>query len=364
MMLELNFWLLGSGLILGLLFGLVVQRSRFCTLAALSNWVLMRDLRQVHGYLAALAVAVFGVALLESTDLVPISESIYRSARVDWLGAIAGGVVFGFGMVFAGGCVGRLTVRGAEGSASALCALSAVALGAAVCAYGVLADVRGGIAEATAITLSTGDASLTAMLGMSVWTVPLVVIVTSILIIGSSMRRNASLGLVLAGASVGVLVTIGWFVTGYLTRDEFAEVLQRPASLTFAIPLAQSMHFFLSGNFLGNGFYLALLIGVLGGAFASATVSGAFRWSIPASRELVRVSAGGLLMGVGAVFAGGCNIGQGLTGMSTLSLSALLAVTGMVAGMRFGLAWLLRAETEETDESSDEFRESAVNEAG
>jgi len=45
------------------------------------------------------------------------------------------------------------------------------------------------------------------------------------------------------------------------------------------------------------------------------------------------------------VFAGGCNIGQGLTGMSTLSISALLAVIGIGTGMRIGLVWLMRAES-------------------
>ncbi|MEK7759331.1 MAG: YeeE/YedE thiosulfate transporter family protein, partial [Pseudomonadota bacterium] len=109
---ELNLWLIGGGLGFGVLFGIIVQRSRFCVLAAVSNWVLMRDLRQVHGYLAAVAVAVAGTAVLELTGVVPVAESIYRSARVDWQGALAGGAMFGFGVVLAGGCVGRLLVRG------------------------------------------------------------------------------------------------------------------------------------------------------------------------------------------------------------------------------------------------------------
>jgi hypothetical protein len=38
-------------------------------------------------------------------------------------------------------------------------------------------------------------------------------------------------------------------------------------------------------------------------------------------------------MGIGATVAYGCNVGQGLTGFSTLSLESLLAVIGMFVGV-------------------------------
>ena len=49
-------------------------------------------------------------------------------------------------------------------------------------------------------------------------------------------------------------------------------------------------------------------------------------------------------MGIGAILSGGCNIGQGLSGVSTVSIKALIAVTAIVAGMRLGLAWIQHAE--------------------
>ena len=44
---------------------------------------------------------------------------------------------------------------------------------------------------------------------------------------------------------------------------------------------------------------------------------------------------GGLLMGVGGVTALGCTIGQGLSGVSTLSLTSLVALTSM-GGAAYG----------------------------
>jgi len=41
---------------------------------------------------------------------------------------------------------------------------------------------------------------------------------------------------------------------------------------------------------------------------------------------------GGCMMGIGAVLAMGCSIGQGLSGMSTLSLSSFLATGAMLLG--------------------------------
>lgn len=349
---ELNLWLIGGGLGLGLLFGIAVQYSRFCTLAAVSNWVLMRDLRQVHGYLAAVAVAVTGTALLEFTELVPVAESIFRDARVDWLGALAGGTVFGIGMVLAGGCAGRLLVRGAEGSGAALLALGIAALGAATSIYGVLAPLRFALVDATAVTLASGDSSLAALIGVPFWTVPVAVVIGCALVIIPAIRRNESPGLMIAGAVIGALVVFGWFLTGNLAQDKFEMVPLRPMSLSFATPLAQILRSVEYGQVIGSGFGLALITGVFGGAFASAAMNGTLRWTLPARREIVRIALGGGLMGIGAVFAGGCNIGQGLSGLSTCSIFALLAIVGTVLGLRLGLMWLMHIDAIQLDRRS------------
>ena len=49
---------------------------------------------------------------------------------------------------------------------------------------------------------------------------------------------------------------------------------------------------------------------------------------------------GGSLMGVGSIMAYGCNIGQGMSGISTLSVESLLAVIGMVAGIGVTTKWM------------------------
>ena len=95
-----------GALIIGMLFGVMVQRSRFCMVAAVSNILLLRDFRQLHGYFAALAIALLGTLWLEQGGWVSVADSRYRSAQLDWLGSVCGGLLFGFGAVLAGGCIG------------------------------------------------------------------------------------------------------------------------------------------------------------------------------------------------------------------------------------------------------------------
>ena len=89
-------------------------------------------------------------------------------------------------------------------------------------------------------------------------------------------------------------------------------------------------------------FGLCLIPGMIGGAFISAIISGDFRWVAPGGERVGAYLTGGFLMGVGAILAGGCNIGQGLTGMATLSLQSIIAVTGIIAGFSVVLAVMHR----------------------
>jgi len=344
---EMNLWLIGGGVGIGLVFGAIVQRSRFCVLAAVSNWVLMRDLRQAYGYLMAVGIAIAGTAMLELNGLVSIAETGFRGGRIDWLGTLAGGTLFGVGTVFAGGCAGRLLVRGAEGSAGAWVALIAAGVSAAACAYGVLEPLRTALAAVTAIEPASGNTSLAGLLGLPpVWVVASVVGLLGLMIFIGSRRHETSFALLLAGAVVGALVVAGWWVSGSLAYDAF-ESSARPVSLTFVGPLAQTTQLVASGEQRGSEFHLALLVGTLVGAVVSALVSRQFRWTGLRAGEFGRAIFGGSLVGAGAVLAGGCNIGQGLTGMSTLSVSAVLAVAGIATGMRLGLAWLSRLDSTE-----------------
>jgi hypothetical protein len=85
---------------------------------------------------------------------------------------------------------------------------------------------------------------------------------------------------------------------------------------------------------------MVLLLGVVGGAALAAWRTGEFAWRPVPGFTIVKLFAGGLVMGAGALVADGCNITQGLTNSATLALGSLTAFGAMLVGGRVAL-WAL-----------------------
>lgn len=333
--------LLVGGLLVGLALGAVLERSKFCMVAALSNYVLMRDTRQLQCWLAALAVAIAGTAWVETTGLVAVAESGYRAARLDWLGAAAGGLLFGIGAMLAGGCAGRTLVNAATGNLGSLLALIVFACAGYLVQFGRLESVRVLLATRTAWDLPLPDGSIAAAIGSGTTPAAVALCLLAALAVVVTGRGARDWRMIASGAMIGALVVAGWWTTGHVAA--FDPDMTRPDSITFSGPLARVVQTLLSGKLPGNAFGPALLAGTFLGAAASSLATRSFCWIVPAKERLGTLAAGGLLMGLGGSLAGGCNIGHGLTGLGTLSVKSALATVAIVAGMRLGLAWLERS---------------------
>src|SRR5438477_18656 len=84
-----------------------------------------------------------------------------------------------------------------------------------------------------------------------------------------------------------------------------------------------------------------LNLGVLFGGAAGALCAREFAIRVPARGELVKGAAGGVLMGVGATLAFGCNIGGFFSAVSALSLAGFAMMLGLGVGAFLGLRYLL-----------------------
>jgi len=85
------------------------------------------------------------------------------------------------------------------------------------------------------------------------------------------------------------------------------------------------------------------VLGMLGVSFIASVLSRRLRFT-PMQGSPGRVALGGARMGAGGTLAYGCNIGQGFSGLSTLSLASVLAVIGMIAGIHLGTRWLEKTQ--------------------
>ena len=101
---EYNLLLGIAGTQIRLILAFIIQRSRFCMTAIVSNYILLRDVRQFHTYMIAIVIAISGVFFLETVGIVSIGDSAYRSPNIHLFSSIIGGLFFGIGAVMADGC--------------------------------------------------------------------------------------------------------------------------------------------------------------------------------------------------------------------------------------------------------------------
>src|SRR5918992_2672868 len=114
--------------------GVIGQKTRFCTMGAVSDWVNMGDTGRMRAWVFSMAIALAGVVALEATGVINLSGETfppYRTASFAWLRYIVGGLLFGIGMTLGSGCGNRTLVRIGGGNVKSLTVLVV----AAICAY-------------------------------------------------------------------------------------------------------------------------------------------------------------------------------------------------------------------------------------
>lgn len=314
------------GGILGLVFGAAAYASRFCLRRGLvGNGHERRSALGV--WLTALMIAIVGTQAAVWFGYVEFSAHRFAASEIPVLAILAGGLLFGGGMVLTRGCVSRLTVLGAAGNLRALLVLLAFAVVAHATLKGVLASTRVSLGS---VTFDAGDAALLSGLpGDAILWGGLLVALAGTFVLRSGARVQ---DLALA-ALIGALVPLGWIGTGFLLYDEFDPIALE--SLSFTAPWSDTLFWAIASTSIPAGFGTGLVGGVMVGAFVSAWMRGEAKLvSFSAPGETLRYLAGGSLMGFGGVLAGGCTVGAGLSGVGTLSLSAFLALAAIMAGGR------------------------------
>jgi uncharacterized membrane protein YedE/YeeE len=338
--------------------GAVGQKTRFCTMGAVSDWVNMGDTGRMRAWVFSMAVALAGVVLLEATGTVNFGDTFppYRTANFAWLRYLVGGVMFGVGMTLASGCGNRTLVRIGGGNVKSLTVLVV----AAVCAYFMLWTPLYEKAflpwiQATTIDLAAHGmptqelgAVVAGMFGLAP-SRPLNLTVASLVALGMiawvfrsrDFRKNRDN--VLGGAVVGLAVVAGWYLTGgpmgEAWKDYAAMATDVPSrvqtqSFTFVSPMGDTVRYLLAPTNLGLiNFGVVALAGVIVGSLAYSLPSKGFRYErFFTFRDFATHVLGGALMGIGGVVAMGCTIGQAVTGVSTLAVGSILAFFGMVSG--------------------------------
>lgn len=320
--------LISGALIVGGLFGLMAALSGFCLRSAVLEVADRRPPRQILAWLAALATGLVGTQALILTGQVDLSETHFLSAGVAFPAILLGGLMFGVGMMLTRGCGARHLVLATGGNMRSWVVLLVFGLTAYATLRGVLALPRTWLTGAT--TSHTGQ-SLPDLLGID----PLFLLAGVLLAIAVSlivlMRRAGQVTPVIWGVAIGGLIPLGWAVSGIFGFDEFDPVA--PGSLTFTAPIANALQYVMTFTGASVSFGIAIVAGTLVGAVLAHAATRRFKpVGFENPGQMGRYLLGAALMGMGGVLAGGCSIGAGLTGVSTLSLGSLLALAAILAG--------------------------------
>ena len=336
---------------LSVLFGAIAQRTHFCTMGAVSDIVTMGDWTRMRMWVMAMGVAMIGFNLMVSAGWLDAAKSIYGGPKFIWLSALVGGGLFGFGMVLASGCGSKTLVRIGGGNLKSVVVFLMLAVAAFATLKGITAVARVATVDTVAVTFATGQdlpSLFAASTGIAKATLAagLGLLIGGALIAWSLARAEGRSGdSLLAGLGIGAIIAGVWYVSGRLGHvAEDSNTLQeafvatnsgRMESLSFVAPVAYTLDWLMffsdKSKLLTIG--IVSVVGVVVGSAIYSLATQSFRWEgFRDAGDTANHLVGAALMGVGGVAALGCTVGQGLSGLSTLSLTSFVAVGAIIAG--------------------------------
>jgi uncharacterized protein len=126
------------------------------------------------------------------------------------------------------------------------------------------------------------------------------------------------------GIVLGLVAALAWLASAWSGDFHYG--------LRVTGPSASLLYYLAHGDQRYLDWGVFELIGIPTGAFIAAWWNREFNWRAPKAFRMAQQALGGALMGAGAVVAGGCNIGNSLTGLSVFSLTSLLATIFLILG--------------------------------
>lgn len=323
-----------TGLLIGIIFGVILQRGRICFNSAFRDVLIFKDNYLMK--LAALAIALQSITLLLFAQLGVIKLA---PMPLNWVANILGGYVFGLGMVLAGGCASGVTYRIGEGMTTSWLAGLIFGLTAQATSSGSfsnwmkwLGKFNVTVKPNSSVYASKVGPTLATIFNVNPWIVTL--IVAALLIwyaFGTkTSQRETKLNWIWAAILVAILQPIAWWASAAAGRNYGLGITGGWTNILSVYTANKQL------NWIG-----AEVLGIIIGAMISAIAAKEFKLRMPKDpKTYLQVMVGGALMGFGAATAGGCNIGHFLTGVPTLAVSSIVSSIFFILG-NWTMAWLL-----------------------
>lgn len=335
---SLEFWIdrLGEngllavgGLVIGMVFGFMAQRSRFCLRSAVIEFARNLTGGKLTVWLFAFATAVGLTQALAWFGAFDAGNARQIATRGSLSGAAIGGALFGVGMILARGCSSRLLVLAAQGNLRSLLSGLIFAVTAQSALTGALSPWRLAISEwwtidgggARDLIVRTGVGHGGALLFALLWLVAAVV---------WARRQRVPVWGWGGAMGVGLSVAGAWWFTHAVSTVAFdPHPIQ---SLSFTGPSSEVLSRVLFVTDKPFNFDVGLVPGVFLGAFLAAALFGELKLEgFQGGASMRRYIVGAMCMGFGGMLAGGCAVGAGLSGAAIFTATAWVTLCAMWA---------------------------------
>ncbi|MGB8814053.1 MAG: YeeE/YedE family protein [Paracoccaceae bacterium] len=317
------------GLITGMVFGIAAQRSSFCLRAATVEFARGELGPRMAVWLLTFSTAMVWVQGAQSAGLFRPDAARMMAVTGSWSGAVLGGLIFGAGMVLARGCSGRLLVLAATGNLRSVVSGLIFAVVAQMSLHGWLSPLRQWLAGLW-VTPGGTNVNLLAALHLPERSGLVLGLALALLALFLARQNRIGASTLIFASGVGFAVALGWVLTFALSQQAFEPM--SVTSATFSGPSANTLMFFLMPDPVLD-FDVGLVPGVFLGAFLSAALARQLKFEgFEGAAPMRRSMFGAVLMGFGAMLAGGCAIGAGVTGGSIFVATAWLALFCMWIG--------------------------------
>ena len=318
-----------AGLAIGLMFGALAQRSRFCFRA-----VAIETSRGEAGPKLAVWLIAFAAAIAVTQGLIvagylDVKEARQLAGQGSISGTVIGGLMFGVGMIMARGCASRLLVLSATGNLRALVSGLILTLVAQASLRGVLSPAREaigalwtidggsrGVLDATGLGNGAGLSVGLVLLAIGLWL---------------AVRNRVGVWSRVGAFGVGVMIAASWLATYLISQLSFEPVTVK--SISFTGPSADTLMGLINAPSIPLGFDVGLIPGVFAGSFVASLLARDFKLEgYHGGQSMARYITGAALMGFGSMLAGGCAVGAAVTGSTVFALTGFLALVSMWLG--------------------------------
>jgi uncharacterized membrane protein YedE/YeeE len=323
-----------TGLLIGVIFGIILQRGRVCFNSAFRDILLFKD-----NYLWKLGFLAVGLQAITVLFVAQMGWIRIAPPTLNFFSNIVGAYIFGLGMVLAGGCASGVTYRAGEGMTTAMFGAVFYGLGALAMRSGIFSGIRTWaagfnitVAGNSPVYFDKVGPTLATIFNINPW-IPAVIVAVLLLwyTLGTKTTdRPTKFNWKVAAIALAILSPIAWITSVAAGRNYGLGITGGWISIFDTFISNQPLRW--------DGYEI---IGIIIGALIASLLAKEFKLRMPKNpKTYLQVMVGGIMMGAGANLAGGCNIGHFLTGLPTLAISSIVASIFLILG-NWTMAYIL-----------------------